>query len=118
MAGLSRRRLCRYCSRCWRVPTSLRSGCPDQMIADLSLKRGGDVLLSARLTVGLKVAAAGQAGPSRTAVMTINLSTGPITIALHFVNVAQHLYVRRGVPQRPPACGNAARLQRSVFGRR
>ena len=34
----------------------------------------------------------------------------PITVALHFVNVAQHLYVWRCVPQRPPACGNAARF--------
>ena len=34
----------------------------------------------------------------------------PTIVALHFVNVAQHLYVRRGVPQRPLACGNAARF--------
>ena len=42
----------------------------------------------------------------------------PVTVALHFVNVAQHLYVRRCVPQRPPAFDNAARLKRSDFARR
>ena len=42
----------------------------------------------------------------------------PITVALHFVIVAQRPYVRRCVPQLPPACGNVARLQRSDFARR
>ena len=46
------------------------------------------------------------------------MATHPIIIALHFVNVAQHLNVRRCVPLCPPACGNAARLQRSEFARR
>ena len=42
----------------------------------------------------------------------------PITVAPHFVNVAQHLYVRRCVPQCPPACGNTARWRRSDFAHR
>ena len=48
---IATKEISRYCSRCWRVPTSLRFGCPDQMIAGrsrrvlaLSLKCGGNAL--------------------------------------------------------------------------
>src|SRR5262249_48369830 len=110
--------------------------------ADLSLKRGGDALLSARLTVGLKccllpddVKSIGQVLPLRpfenekfdnlpSAQMPTrdpNRAIGadaPITVALHFVNVAQRPYVLRCVPQLPPTYGNVARLQRSDFAHR
>jgi hypothetical protein len=79
------------------------------MIADrsrrllaLSLRCGGNALLSARPTVGLNTRS------GQTLTLDRKRATGtdaPITLALHLVNVDQRLCVRRCVPQCLPACG-------------